>query len=308
MPRRIDLTRAQVDEIARLARDGWGSPRIATAVGLSDGKVAQVLRDLRSAGVIEPRSPGGVSPSEQARRDRRDEQIRRLRAQGLTEREVAEQLGVGRATVSRVAAGLYDGRVRRAEAVADRRRDVVRLARQGLTTRQIAAELGVPDYVVQVDLRVSTSSDWHADRRLARAQRVAQAHALAAAGESIEAIAAELEVRPRTVRQYLGVDAWARYDASRDAQIRAWHAEGVTLTEIGRRLGVSRQTVRILLARTRTHVRGRIRRAVGDHRRAHAVRLRDAGSTPAEIAAALEVAESTVAGLLTGAPPRRRAG
>lgn len=258
-----DEDRARILELARL---GWGQPRISAETGLPARAVAEALRAFRELGVLEQVPRGGTGGSGPAKdRAARDERARELRASGMSLDEVAAELGCGRSTVRRATAGMeVDARARRSEAVAERRQDAVALADEGLTTAEIAERLGVEEHVVRVDLRKSTEDDRHNDRRVARARRVAEARALAGAGRTVEHVAAELGVEPKTVRRYLGTYG---------NEVRT--------------------------------VAGALRRTLAKARRSEAVRLRDAGRSDEEIAAALGVSVETVPWLLAGVPRKR---
>ncbi|MGQ5312911.1 helix-turn-helix domain-containing protein [Xanthomonas arboricola pv. corylina] len=91
---------------------------------------------------------GGQSP----------EQVQALLDQGLTQRALAERVGVTHQAVSRfvrrhglLSGGLQAYRSRQADQVAQRRRQVRQLLKEGRTSAEVAARLGVSIAMVSLD-------------------------------------------------------------------------------------------------------------------------------------------------------------
>lgn len=93
------------------------------------------------------------------------EQVQALLDQGLTQRALAERVGVTHQAVSRfvrrhglLSGGLQAYRSRQADQVAQRRRQVRQLLKDGRTSAQMAALLGTSTATVSMDLRALSVS------------------------------------------------------------------------------------------------------------------------------------------------------
>ncbi len=162
----------------------------------------------------------------------RDQQIRRMHAQGLTMTDIGVELGVSRQRVAQLADRLGLAWAK-AMPEAERWKRLPALLRQGLTYGQIAERLGVHEQVIAKDLRTMPHG-----KRLRKEQRQAKPSgkrrekipALIEKGLSAPQIAERLGVVTSTIYRDL---AWMKLPAKlhrkrmqngRDAQARALRA------------------------------------------------------------------------------------
>ncbi|MFJ4174012.1 helix-turn-helix domain-containing protein [Microbacterium sp. NPDC089696] len=169
------------DELVRLHALGWSDVRIGAALGFSAASVGKARRRLdlplnrkvREPG--EPRAPRAPRPpAAPSQRTIRRRQIGELHAEGLTDNEIAERLGVTRMAVSQVRSRLgltvnpdsRAGHLYGPRASAQHRDDLQRLHGLGRTDREIAQELGVSSsYVGDLRRQAGLTANRPANRR-----------------------------------------------------------------------------------------------------------------------------------------------
>ena len=86
----LDAAHARMDRVAALYREGLEAPEIAGAVGLAEGYVSILLTRLARARRIRLRHV----PRDRASTRERERQIASLRREGLSRREIADQVGM----------------------------------------------------------------------------------------------------------------------------------------------------------------------------------------------------------------------
>jgi DNA-binding CsgD family transcriptional regulator len=194
----LDSTNAlrRREMVALLASRGVPTVKIASKLGVP----ATVIRaDRLALSLPSPESLPAEQPApEILGMDQRREEVRRLCAQDMYDREIAKILGVSSMTVIRDRKALGIKPKKNPDVTVERRREVARLVSEGMNRKQIAKALGVHHGTVVEDCNAlfGRSRDLIAQRKelvrgmLARNTRVAE-------------IAETLGVAEWTVRRYM---------------------------------------------------------------------------------------------------------
>ena len=136
-------------DVVRLHGDGLTDAQIAAEVGAAVSSVAHARRGVGLPAIVGARGPARAA-REGGHRAARRARIQDLHAAGLTDQEIADELGATRSAVSQARSrlGLQVNRVQREQRVRrdpaprhDFRADVTRLHSEGLTDQEMGARL-----------------------------------------------------------------------------------------------------------------------------------------------------------------------